>query len=251
MKSPLKIISWNVNSWRAFAKKPFFAELLKRHDPDIICMQETKLNHEFRIELPGYVSVQHLGDKPGYSGTAILYKRDIASPPLKVRRNRTEGRLISMEFEDFVLVNVYVPNSGEALTRLDYRVDVWDKKFAIALNKLQRTKPLVVVGDMNVARTPKDVKHAKANERSAGYTSRERESFEALLKRTSLRDVWRETHPDRVQYSYWSYRQRARRYNAGWRIDYVLASPQIETAQCEILDDLEGSDHAPVLVELC
>lgn len=252
MGKNLKIVSWNVNSWRAFEKKPYFKELLEKHDPDIICMQETKLNKDIRIKVSGYVSVQHIGDRPGYSGTAILYRADpkVVKPPLNIRRNRTEGRLISMEFDDFVLVNVYVPNSGEALARLDYRVDEWDKKFVVALNKMHESKPLVVVGDMNVARTKNDIKHAKANEKSAGYTRRERDSFETILKGTNLRDVWRELHPDKVQYTYWSYRQRARRYNAGWRIDYVLASPSIKVRSCEILDDLEGSDHAPVIVEL-
>lgn len=249
------IISWNINGWRAMMKKPYLLKLIGEYNPDILCFQEIKINKDVKIELEGYNCEYHIGEKPGYSGTAIFYKQSIN--PLKIKRNKTEGRLMSIEFEEFILVNVYVPNSGEKVKRLDYRVNTWDKNFTQAMKNLQKTnnsnvKPLVIVGDMNVARTINDIKNAKQNEKNAGYTIEERESFEKILKNVDLIDVWRDRNPTiNNKYSYWSYKGvNARKHNVGWRIDYVLMSKSIKEKECEILDNVYGSDHAPILLKL-
>lgn len=244
----VRVVSWNVNGWRAIREKPFFDEMVKQYDPDIICLQETKINKNVSILYEGYKVVSHTGTRPGYSGTAILYKPHLA--PIRVNKNKTEGRLIRFETKDFVLFNVYVPNSGEKLARLDYRVNTWDKKFKELLMKEAKNNNVLLVGDMNVARTATDIKNAEQNKNNAGFTEKERASFESLLKETTLIDVWRETHPKKTQYTYWSYRLNARSRNAGWRIDYALASPSLSVDNCEILDNVLGSDHAPVLIDL-
>lgn len=251
----MKIISWNINGWRAMQKKPYLTELIKKHEPDILCFQETKINKNVKMEIEGYECESHIGEKPGYSCTAIFYKKNM-DKPINIYRNEIEGRLICLEFGDFNITNVYVPNSGAKLARLQYRVEEWDKNFIDELNGLKKDKkPLIVVGDMNVARKEYDLKNPKNNEKNAGYTIEERNSFEEILNKVELRDVWRDMHPydpddpSSIQYSYWSYYARARERNAGWRIDYALISGKIEVKKCEILTEVFGSDHAPVLLE--
>lgn len=244
------IISWNINGWKAIQKKPDLYELIEIYKPDILCLQEIRLNKSDKIELEGYTCEYHQGEKQGYSGTAIFYNNKIN--PIKIKRNKTEGRLISMELEKFNLINVYVPNSGADTQRLDYRVNVWDKKFIQEMKKIQKSndKPLVIVGDMNVARTPNDIKNATQNEKNAGYTKEERESFENILESLELKDVWRSINPtEKNKYSYWSYKGFARVRNVGWRIDYILMSNSIKEVNCEILERVKGSDHAPILLE--
>lgn len=255
----MRIITWNINGWKATQSKPFFKQLIMDYNPDILCLQEIKINKKDVVEFDGYQCEYHTGEKQGYSGTAIFYKPAIK--PIKVKRNKTEGRLISMELDDFVLVNVYVPNSGEGLKRLHPSPNIalsrleWDKKFITALKNLQKTsstdeKPLIVVGDMNVARTKHDIKNARTNTKNAGFTIEERESFEEILKSVQLRDIWRELHPTKEQYTYWSYLRSARKTNAGWRIDYALLSDAVKAVDCQILDHVLGSDHAPVMLDI-
>lgn len=245
------IISWNINGWKAIQKKPDLYELIEIYKPDILCLQEIRLSKNDKIELEGYTCEYHQGEKQGYSGTAIFYNNKI--DPIKIKRNKTEGRLISMELKKFNFINVYVPNSGADTQRLDYRVNIWDKKFIQEMKKIQKSndKPLIIVGDMNVARTPNDIKNATQNEKNAGYTKEERESFENILESLELKDVWRDRNPTvKNKYSYWSYKGLARVRNVGWRIDYVLMSHDIKEVNCEILDKIKGSDHAPILLEL-
>lgn len=245
----MRIISWNINGWRAHQSKPYFSNLLETYQPDIICLQEIKINKDYKIQLDGYNVYQHVdATRPGYSGTAILVKQGIKDKPIKVRKNRTEGRLLMMEFEKFVLVNVYVPNSGRKLERLDYRVNTWDRRLEEVLEN--QTKPIILVGDMNVARTSKDIWDAKNNLKSAGFTEEERNSFEILLGKTKLKDIWRDMYPQTTAYTYWSYFRQARARNMGWRIDYALASPEIKIKSIEILGKILGSDHAPLIVDL-
>lgn len=255
----MKIISWNVNGWRALLKKEHLHNLIQVENPDVLCLQETKINTSVVIEYPGYNVFQHTDpSRPGYSGTAILYKEGLK--PIGFKKNKTEGRIICAEFEDFYLINVYTPNSGENLQRLDYRVNEWDKGFTTFIKSLHLNnfkdfkdfKQVIVVGDLNVARTVKDIKNAKGNMRGAGFTIDERHSFENLLKETQMVDVWRDRNPDKEQYSYFSYLGNARERNAGWRIDYVLTNSKFikNVKKCEILDKVLGSDHVPLVLEI-
>nr|QOI90509.1 hypothetical protein HWQ62_00374 [Pyramimonas orientalis virus] len=246
----MKIISWNINGWRSMMKKEHFDAMVMRERPDIICLQETKINPSVDIVYEGYEVFQHTDPtRPGYSGTAILFKSCVR--PIRFRKNKTEGRLILMELEDFYIINVYTPNSGDQLQRIDYRVNHWDKEFIKFVNSLD--KRVIIVGDLNVARTDRDIKNAKTNKKSAGFTLQERDSFENLLRETKMVDVWRDQHPNDVQYSYFSYLGNARAKNSGWRIDYVLDSNTNSTQMiqnCKILDDVFGSDHVPIAFEI-
>lgn len=246
----MKIVSWNINGWRSNQSKPHFMNMVSEYQPDIICLQEIKINKDYKIQLEGYNVYQHVDvTRPGYSGTAILIKQSFKEKPLKVRKNRTEGRMLTMEFKDWVLVNVYVPNAGQkGLSRLDYRVNTWDRRIEEVLNKFN--KPVVLVGDMNVARTPNDIWDAKNNTKSAGFTIEERDSFESILTKTGLVDIWRILHPNTIAYTYWSYFRQARARNMGWRIDYALVSPEVSVKKVEILQNVLGSDHAPLLLEI-
>jgi exodeoxyribonuclease-3 len=253
----MKIISWNVNGIRAIAKKTFFTdlELLKS---DILCLQETKaLDHQISEALEplkGYHIYSNSAIKPGYSGTAVLSK----IKPLNVTRginielHDTEGRVLCLEFETFFLVNVYVPNSGSELKRLGYRQD-WDKEFLNYLKDLERSKPVIVCGDLNVAHKPVDLARPKANyNKTAGYMQEEIDGMNRLTG-SGLADTFRRLHPDeKERYSWWSYRAGARSKNIGWRIDYFLVSesflPAVKNAF--ILEDITGSDHCPVGIEL-
>ena len=245
----MKLISWNVNGLRACITKGFY-DFFQQEDADIFCLGETKMQPEQAvIETPGYHQYWNSAVKKGYSGVAIFTKKE----PLSVRyglgieEHDQEGRVITLEFEDFFLVNVYTPNSKDGLLRLDYRM-TWEDAFRAHLNKLDESKPVIVCGDMNVAHQEIDLKNPKTNRKNPGFTDEERAKMTELLA-SGFIDSFRTLYPDKTDaYSWWSYRTRAREKNVGWRIDYFLTSArmkeQIEDAV--IYADILGSDHCPV-----
>ncbi len=253
----MKIISWNVNGIRAIMKKDF-AESLEKLDADVICLQETKANTEqvkIAMELiNGYhVYANASKARKGYSGTAILSKKEpiSVSYDMGVEEHDQEGRVIAAEFEDFFVITVYVPNSGNELVRLDYRSQ-WDLAFCNYLKNLEKTKPVIVCGDFNVAHQPIDLARPKPNyNKSAGYTQKEIDGFTRFMDHGFV-DTFRYKYPEEVKYSWWSYRAGAREKNVGWRIDYFLASevflPNVKDAF--ILNEFMGSDHCPLGIEL-
>ncbi|HMB64203.1 MAG TPA: exodeoxyribonuclease III [Eudoraea sp.] len=248
----MKIISWNVNGIRAAAKKDFFTSVEKL-SPDILCLQETKAQEE-EVEntlapMTGYHRHYNSAVKKGYAGTALLTKTE----PLGLTRDMgvvmhdAEGRIQCAEYEDFFLVNVYVPNSGQKLDRLDYRKQ-WDADFLNYLKGLEQSKPIIACGDFNVAHRPIDLKNDKSNyNKTAGYTQTEIDGMDNFIN-AGLVDSFRLLHPDRVAYTYWSYRFKARERNTGWRIDYFLISPSLidKVKSSTIFSDVLGSDHCPI-----
>jgi len=252
----MKIISWNVNGIRAVQGKGF-AETLAQLDADCILLQETKAQVD-QIDkalegITGYHIYSNCAERKGYSGVTILSKQ----VPLQIihdmgiAEHDQEGRVIVAEFEHFYLLNVYVPNSGEALARLDYR-QTWDVEFLACMQQLQSKKPLIACGDFNVAHQEIDIARPKPNyNKSSGYTQVEIDGFSRFLG-AGLVDTFRHTHPDTVTYSWWSYRAGARPKNIGWRIDYVLTSQALvgNIKQAFILNEITGSDHCPVGIEL-
>ncbi|WP_319266859.1 exodeoxyribonuclease III [uncultured Draconibacterium sp.] len=253
----MKIISWNVNGIRAVAKKNFFEDF-KQMNADMLCLQETKAQDDQVAEtlasINGYHIYSNSAEKKGYSGTAILSKTE----PLSVSRDMgidihdTEGRILCLEYEKFYLVTVYVPNSGSALKRLDYRQD-WDLAFFNYLKELETKKPVVVCGDFNVAHRPIDLARPKPNyNKSAGYMQEEIDGMDRFTQ-GGLVDTFRHFYPDVTdKYSWWSYRAGARGKNVGWRIDYFLVSEQFmpNVKNAYILNEIMGSDHCPVGIEL-
>lgn len=252
----MKIISFNVNGIRAAARKGLRDELAEI-DADIVCLQETKATVEQVKEVTGDIDHYHVvaneADRKGYSGTAILSRQK----PLSVRydmgidEHDKEGRVIAAEFADFFVVNAYVPNSGNGLVRLDYRKQ-WDIDLLQYLQLLEKSKPVIFCGDLNVAHRPIDIKNDKANyNKSAGYTQVEIDGMDNYLN-AGLVDTFRELYPDTVKYSWWSYRMNARARNIGWRIDYVLLSKALapKLREAFILNEVQGSDHCPVGIEL-
>ena len=245
-----KIITWNVNGLRSILSKNFDA-FVEAYQPDILCLQETKVYGDVCPELSGFAHkyFNHCEVKKGYSGTAILtHKEPLQVRLLDVDPKHPEGRIIVAEFETFYLVNTYVPNAQSELQRLPYRIDVWDASFRKLLVDLQAKKPVLWCGDLNVAHCPIDLENPETHHFHAGFTDQERQSFSQTLN-CNLVDVFRELHPNvSKQYSWWSYRAKARERNVGWRIDYFVASkslmPRINS--CKILADVMGSDHAPV-----
>ncbi len=248
----MKITSWNVNGIRAAVKKDFLNEL-KKSKSDIYCLQETKAQDDQVLEaladVKGYTISVTSGVKKGYSGVAILSKKE----PIKVMKgigveeHDQEGRVIACEFEDFIMVNVYVPNSGSGLKRLDYRQE-WDQAFAKYLKKLRRKKPIVVTGDFNVAHQPIDLARPKPNyNKTSGYTQAEIDGLDGILK-VGLVDSFRLLYPEEVKYSFWSVRFGARAKNVGWRIDYFLVDKNLkdQIKDSTIDNDIMGSDHCPV-----
>ena len=244
----MKLVSWNVNGLRAVVGKGF-AEIFSDFDADCFCLQETKLKAgQIDLEFPGYESYWDYADKPGYAGTAIYTRYH----PLSVRtgigidEHAHEGRAVTLEFEDFFLVNTYVPNSQNELKRLDYRMR-WEDDFRAYLKNLEKTKPVVVCGDMNVAHEEIDLKNPSTNHFSAGFSDEERGKMSELLA-SGFIDSWRFQHPQEVKYSWWSYRMAARQRNVGWRIDYFLVSESLRDRilSTEIYDLIQGSDHCPV-----
>ena len=244
----MKLVSWNVNGLRAVVGKGF-AGIFESFDADCVCLQETKLKAgQIDLEFPGYESYWDYADKPGYAGTAIYTRRH----PLSVRtgigidEHDHEGRAVTLEFGDFFLVNTYVPNSQNELKRLDYRMR-WEDDFRAYLKNLEKTKPVVVCGDMNVAHEEIDLKNPATNHFSAGFSDEERGKMSELLAAGFI-DSWRFQHPQEVKYSWWSYRMAARQRNVGWRIDYFLVSGCLRDRilSTEIYDLIQGSDHCPV-----
>ena len=252
----MKIISWNVNGIRAGVKKGF-GDRLAEMNPDVICLQETKAQDdqvaEALSEIEGYHLYSNSAVKKGYSGTAILSKQKPiqVQADMGVKLHDQEGRILMAEYEDFYLITVYVPNSGNELVRLPYR-QKWDKAFATYLKKLDAVKPVLVCGDLNVCHEPIDLARPKPNyNKSAGYTQAEIDGFKRFMK-NGLVDTFRSLHPDEVAYSWWSFRAGAREKNIGWRIDYFLAGKALMPSVKEafILPEVYGSDHCPVGVTL-
>ena len=253
----MKIISWNVNGVRSIAKKDFFS-IFNKINADIFCLQETKAQdhqvEETLIPIQGYYKYSNSAERKGYSGTAIITKQ----LPLKVTYDMgvechdKEGRIICAEYEEFFLIDVYVPNSGADLKRLEYREE-WDKDFYEYLKKIEKSKPIIVCGDFNVAHSEIDLARPKANyDKSAGYTQKEIDGMDRFTK-GGLLDTFRYFYPTLENaYSWWSYRGGARQRNIGWRIDYFLVSQKYITniKDSFILDKVTGSDHCPTGIEL-
>ncbi len=252
----MRLISWNVNGIRAAIKKDF-ASSFEGMQTDVLCLQETKAQDEQVLEALGGVDGYHIytnsAVKKGYSGTAILSKTEPLSVlmDMDIDAHDQEGRVIAVEYTDFFLVTVYTPNSGSELKRLDYRQQ-WDAAFLDYLQQLQRRKPVVVCGDLNVAHQAIDLARPKQNfNKTAGYTQAEIDGFDRLVE-AGFVDTFRHKHPETIKYSWWSYRANAREKNIGWRIDYFLTSPDLVSriGEVDILNDVSGSDHCPVLLEL-
>jgi len=256
MSNTSKILSWNVNGIRAQVGKGFF-ETVKNLDTDILCIQETKAQSETMPavpkELDNYGLFLNSAIQKGYSGTAILSRIKPVSSVLNIGREEhdQEGRVITLEFSTFYLVNVYVPNSGQELKRLDYR-KIWDEHFLSYLRTLDAKKPVILTGDLNVAHEPIDLARPKENyNKVAGYTQVEIDGFKNLLS-MGLVDTFRRFHKDKVQYTFWNQRFRAREKNVGWRIDYFMVSERLmdKIKDAFIMDHIMGSDHCPVGIEI-
>ena len=249
----MKLISWNVNGLRAVLKKNFL-EFLAAERPDILCLQETKCTPDQVEQLwpASYTTFWNSAEKKGYSGTAIFTKeRPLkVTPHIGVTEHDNEGRVLTAEYADFFLVNVYVPNSKRELTRLAYRQQ-WDKDFLAHLKKLEKKKPVIWCGDLNVAHTEIDLSNPKANVKNHGFTPEERAGFDAVVK-AGFVDTFREFEKSGGHYTWWSPMSNARARNIGWRLDYFLISqslrPQLKRAT--ILPQVMGSDHCPVMIEL-
>lgn len=247
----IKLISWNVNGLRACCDKGF-RDIFTQLDADFFCLQETKMQEgQLDLSFEGYTSYWNYAEKKGYSGTAIFTKHQ----PLQVTygmgidEHDHEGRVITLEMEKFFLVTVYTPNSQDGLKRLDYRM-TWDDDFRAYLQKLDQSKPVLVCGDLNVAHKEIDLKNPKTNRMNAGFTDQEREKFQLLLDAGFI-DTFRYFYPEQTNiYSWWSYRFKAREKNAGWRIDYFLASASLadKLKEAKIHTEIFGSDHCPVEV---
>ena len=248
----MKLVSWNVNGLRAIVKKNFL-EVFDQLNADAFCLQETKLQDgQIDLQFDGYTSYWNYADKKGYSGTAIFSRTEPLSTHLGIGidDHDHEGRVVTAEYPDFYLVDVYVPNSQDGLARLDYRME-WEKAFLDYVKALDAKKPVIICGDLNVAHNDIDLKSPKSNHNNPGFTDDERNAFGRLLDAGFI-DSFRHLYPDTVAYSWWSYRYNGRAKNIGWRIDYFLISerllPRLKDAR--ILADITGSDHCPVLLEL-
>lgn len=252
----MRLISWNVNGIRAAMKKDFKASL-EAMQPDALCIQETKAQddqvQEALASIEGYQIYSNSAVKKGYSGTAVLTRKE----PSKVRLDMgieahdQEGRVIALDFESFYLVTVYTPNSGSELKRLEYRQQ-WDADFLSYMKKLEKEKPVIACGDFNVAHRPVDLARPKPNyNKTAGYMQAEIDGMDNIVAADFV-DTYRHVHPEEVKYSWWSYRAAARKRNVGWRLDYFLISPELAGAvrEADMLNDIMGSDHCPVLLDV-
>lgn len=244
----MKFISWNVNGLRACVGKDFEAEF-KQLDADFFCLQETKMQEgQLDLQFPGYTSYWNYAEKKGYSGTAIYTKHTPISVTygLGIDEHDHEGRVITIEMDDFFLITVYVPNSQDELRRLEYRMK-WEDDFRAYIKRLDAVKPVIVCGDLNVAHQEIDLKNPKTNRRNAGFTDEERQKMTTLLNEGFI-DSFRHLYPEQITYSWWSYRFQARAKNAGWRIDYFLISERLkeQLADAKIHTEIFGSDHCPV-----
>jgi len=248
----MKLISWNVNGLRACVGKDF-EQQFKDFNADFFCLQETKMQAgQLDLSFPGYESYWNYADKKGYSGTAIFTKHKPLSVTygIDIDEHDHEGRVITLEMDDFYLVTVYTPNSQDELRRLEYRMK-WEDDFQSYLHKLDEIKPVIVCGDMNVAHQEIDLKNPKTNRRNAGFTDEERQKMTQLLSNGFI-DTFRTLYPEQVTYSWWSYRFRAREKNTGWRIDYFLISERLRDrlVDAKIHTETMGSDHCPIEIDL-
>ena len=249
----MRFISWNVNGLRAVVKKGF-EDIFWSLDADFVCLQETKLQEgQISLDLPGYESYWCYAEKKGYSGTAIFTRRTPLSVSynLGIPEHDSEGRVITLEYEDFYLVCVYTPNSQDGLRRLDYRMS-WEDDFRDYLCELDKSKPVIVCGDMNVAHEEIDLKNPATNHFNPGFSDEEREKFTELLDAGFI-DTFRSLYPDRTDaHSWWSYRAAARQRNVGWRIDYFVVSERLRgnIRDAYILPEVMGSDHCPVGLDM-
>lgn len=249
----MKMVSWNVNGLRACVTKGF-VDIFNKLDADIFCLQETKLQ-EGQIDLPleGYYQYWNYAEKKGYSGTAIFTKKEplAVTNGIGIDEHNTEGRVITLEFDDFFFVTCYTPNSQNELKRLDYRMK-WEDDFREYLLRLNKKKPVILCGDLNVAHNEIDLKNPKTNRKNAGFSDEEREKMTKLLN-SGFTDSFRYLYPDKEGiYSWWSYRFNARKNNAGWRIDYFITSDSIKDKiiDSKIHTDIMGSDHCPVELDI-
>ncbi|MBR2994917.1 exodeoxyribonuclease III [Candidatus Saccharibacteria bacterium] len=258
----MKIYSWNVNGLRAVLRKGALKDFIDKYQPDILCLQETKAKQgQAEIDLPEYEELWNSAERPGYAGTAIFTK----IKPISVRYDLptnlefadsfgdplNEGRVLTAEFDRFYLVNVYTPNSKNALERLGLREKKWDPEFLNYLKDLEKTKPVIVCGDFNAAHEEIDIARPKTNHHSAGFTDEERQGITNLIQ-AGLIDTFRFLNPDAVRYTWWSHWGHARENNVGWRIDYFFISKDLgkNLKSAEIYEDVPGSDHCPVSVDL-
>ena len=250
----MKLISWNVNGIRAVIKKGFY-DFMNEYDPDIICIQETKAHpSQVALELPKYpYQYWNSAEKKGYSGTAIFSKIKPLSivNDINLAQHDKEGRVITAEFKNYYLVTVYTPNSKRELLRLDYRYKEWDVDFLKFLKKLEKNKPVIFCGDLNVAHKEIDLKNPKSNRKNAGFTDEERGGFDNYMN-SGFIDTFREFEKEGGHYTWWSYMFQARLKNVGWRIDYFCISKILRSLlkKSYILKDVMGSDHAPIVMEI-
>lgn len=248
----MKLVSWNVNGLRAVVNKNF-EDIFSALDADIFCLQETKLcAGQLDLKFDGYKSFWNYADKKGYSGTAVYTRLEPVEHTLGmgIDAHDHEGRIVTVEYNDFYLVNVYVPNAQSELARLGYRME-WEDAFLEYVSGLDKIKPVVICGDMNVAHNEIDLKNPKTNRNNPGFSDSERSAFGRLLE-AGFVDTYRHLHPDTQKFSWWSYRYNARAKNIGWRIDYFLVSERLigRVAEADILTDIAGSDHCPVYITL-
>lgn len=261
----IKILSWNVNGIRSVLKKGF-VEFINKEKPDIICLQETKANRDqVELDLPDYEEFWNSAKKKGYAGTAIFTKikpitirNDIVLPNIEGEKFKDqygnandEGRVIALEFENFFVVTVYTPNSKRELTRLNYRQNIWDPMFLDYVKELEKEKPVIFCGDLNVAHTPIDLARPEGNEKTHGFTKEEREGFDNFEK-VGFVDTFRMFTKEGGHYTWWSPFAKARERNIGWRIDYFLVSEKLKSQvkSAFILKDVRGSDHCPIGIEV-
>ena len=249
----VKLISWNVNGLRAVVGKGF-VDIFNALDADVFCLQETKLQAgQIELDLPGYEQYWNYAERKGYSGTAVFtrIKPLNVTYGMGIKAHDTEGRMITLEYETFYLINVYTPNSKDELARLPYRME-WEDDVRAYLKKLEQTKPVVLCGDLNVAHEEIDLKNPKTNRKNAGFSDEERAKMTELLSEGFI-DTFRYFYPDKTgEYSWWSYRFNARKNNAGWRIDYFIVSEALKDrlVSASIHQEIFGSDHCPVELEL-
>jgi exodeoxyribonuclease-3 len=261
----MKIIAWNINGLKSLLKTNYLDELILQEKPNVLCFGETKLSCPYddiesifieRFPKYKYRYWSPCKSKQGYSGTAILCKKEPINVFFGLKHKNEqiddEGRVIVIEYPKYFILHVYTPNSGQALNRLEWRTTIWDRAFEHYINELQKKKPIIVCGDLNVAHKPIDLKNPKTNLKTAGFTIEERESFDKILLNCNLVDTFRTKNPEKILYSFWSYMRNARAKNIGWRIDYFLISKNLENKikKSDILTHVMGSDHAPVILQI-
>lgn len=248
----MRFVSWNVNGLRAIAQKGF-PEIFLNFDADFVCLQETKMQEgQFDFSPEGYYKYFNYAQKKGYSGTAIYARKEPMSVAygINIEEHDQEGRVVTLEYENFYIVCVYTPNAQEELRRLSYRME-WENAFRAYLVGLDHFKPVILCGDLNVAHQEIDLKNPKTNRNNPGFSDEERSQFTALME-AGFVDTFRYIYPEKVQYSWWSYRMNAREKGVGWRIDYFVVSNRLadELKKAKIHDDIFGSDHCPVSIDL-